>query len=109
MNLLTGEMLDAPQSAFDIIANDSTIKVVVLSGAGKGFCAGHDLKEIRELHEQPRIEQLFHNCSRKMISIVRLPQPMSVCREPRRLRAANTSRSVTSPWRPKPQSSLRLA
>jgi len=76
MNLLTGKMLDALQSAFDTIANDSTIRVVVLSGAGKGFCAGHDLKEIRELHEQPKIEQLFTKCSRMMISIVSLPQPV---------------------------------
>jgi len=76
MNLLTGEMLDALQSAFDTIANDSNVRVVVLSGAGKAFCAGHDLKEIRELCEQPRIEQLFIKCSRMMMSIVHLPQPV---------------------------------
>lgn len=76
MNLLTGEMLDALQSALDTIANASNVRVVVLSGAGKAFCAGHDLKEIRELHEQPKIEQLFRKCSRMMMSIVRLPQPV---------------------------------
>ncbi len=76
MNLLTSDMLDALQSALDTISNDSTVRVVVLSGAGKAFCAGHDLKEIRELSGQPKIEQLFLKCSRMMMSIVRLPQPV---------------------------------
>ena len=52
MNLLTGEMLSALQGAFDEIANDRRVRVVILAGAGKGFCAGHDLKEIRALKEQ---------------------------------------------------------
>src|SRR2546426_213281 len=76
MNLLTSTMLDALQAAFDTIAKDGNVRVVVLAGAGKGFCAGHDLKEIRALGEQPRIEQLFHQCSRMMMSIASLPQPV---------------------------------
>ncbi|MGH8629548.1 MAG: enoyl-CoA hydratase [Burkholderiales bacterium] len=76
LNLLTGEMLDALQSAFDAIAKDTGVRVVVLAGAGKGFCAGHDLKEIRALREQPKIEALFTKCSRMMVSIPRLPQPV---------------------------------
>jgi enoyl-CoA hydratase/carnithine racemase len=76
MNLLTGEMLAALQAAFDSIARDSGVRVVVLAAAGKGFCAGHDLKEIRALKEQPKIAQLFTNCSRMMTTIPRLPQPV---------------------------------
>jgi enoyl-CoA hydratase/carnithine racemase len=76
MNLLTGEMLAALQGAFDAIAKDASVRVVVLAGAGKGFCAGHDLKEIRALKEQPKISQLFASCSRMMTSIPRLPQPV---------------------------------
>ena len=49
MNLLTAEMLAALQEAFDSLKNDKNVRVVVLAAAGKGFCAGHDLKEIRAL------------------------------------------------------------
>jgi enoyl-CoA hydratase/carnithine racemase len=76
MNLLTGEMLAALQAAFDAISKDRGIRVVVLAGSGKGFCAGHDLKEIRALKERPKIEQLFAQCSRMMQTITALPQPV---------------------------------
>jgi enoyl-CoA hydratase/carnithine racemase len=76
MNLLTGEMLAALQAAFDAIAQDARVRVVVLAGAGKGFCAGHDLKEIRALKELAPIEQLFVTCSRMMTTIPKLPQPV---------------------------------
>lgn len=76
MNLLTAEMLDALQSGLDAIANDADVRVVVLAGAGKGFCAGHDLKEIRALGDQPKIEALFNQCSRMMQTIMNLPQPV---------------------------------
>jgi len=76
MNLLTGEMLAALQSAFDAIARDESVRVVVLAATGKGFCAGHDLKEIRALKDLPKIEGLFAQCSRMMASIPKLPQPV---------------------------------
>jgi enoyl-CoA hydratase/carnithine racemase len=76
MNLLTGEMLAALQDAFDGIARDKRVRVVVLTGAGKAFSAGHDLKEIRTLKEQPKIEALFGQCSRMMQMIPMLPQPV---------------------------------
>lgn len=76
MNLLTGEMLDALQEAFDALSSDQRIRVIVLAATGKGFCAGHDLKEIRALKEQPKIEGLFAKCSRMMQSIPALPQPV---------------------------------
>ncbi len=76
MNLLTLEMLGALQSAFDAIAKDPGVRVVVLAGAGKGFCAGHDLKEIRGLGAPDKVGSLFETCNRMMISIQRLPQPV---------------------------------
>ena len=76
MNLLTGEMLAALQSAFDAIARDASVRVVVIAAAGKGFCAGHDLKEIRALRELPKIEALFAQCNRMMQTIPLLPQPV---------------------------------
>jgi enoyl-CoA hydratase/carnithine racemase len=76
MNLLTSEMLRALQDAFDAIEKDPGVRVVVLAAAGRGFCAGHDLKEIRELAEKPKIESLFRRCGRMMISMQQLPQPV---------------------------------
>jgi enoyl-CoA hydratase/carnithine racemase len=76
MNLLTGEMLAALQGAFDDIRESRNIRVVILAAAGKGFCAGHDLKEIRALGEQPKIAALFTQCSRMMMTIQQLPQPV---------------------------------
>jgi len=76
MNLLTSEMLSALQKEFDSFRSDKKVRVVVLTGAGKGFCAGHDLKEIKALKELPKIEALFNQCSRMMQTIPLLPQPV---------------------------------
>ena len=75
-NLLTSELIGALQTAFDDIAQDESVRVVVLASTGKGFSAGHDLKEIRALGTQPEIEGLFRRCSRMMLTIPRLPQPV---------------------------------
>ena len=76
MNLLTSEMLSAIQKEFDSFTSDKQVRVVVLAAAGKGFCAGHDLKEIKALKELPKIEALFNQCSRMMQTIPTLPQPV---------------------------------
>ena len=76
MNLLTSEMLAALQASFESISGERQTRVVILAAAGKGFCAGHDLKEIRALKEQPQIAQLFARCSRMMQTIRALPQPV---------------------------------
>lgn len=76
MNLLTSAMLSALQGVFDSLINDKKTRVVVLAATGKGFCAGHDLKEIRALKELPKITALFEQCSRMMQAIPMLPQPV---------------------------------
>jgi len=76
MNLLTAEMLEALQEALDSLFSDRKTRVVILAAAGKGFCAGHDLKEIRALREQPAIGELFARCSRMMQTVAALPQPV---------------------------------
>ena len=76
MNLLTSEMIAAIQDALDNVAQDDGVRVVVLAANGKGFCAGHDLKEIRALGDKHKVEALFRRCARMMLSIQQLPQPV---------------------------------
>jgi enoyl-CoA hydratase/carnithine racemase len=76
MNLLTSAMLNALQLQLEEISKSRDVRVVVLAANGKGFCAGHDLKEIRELREQPKIAELFAKCSAMMMSLQGLPQPV---------------------------------
>ena len=76
MNLLTGDMLSALQQAFDLLKDDKQTRVIVLAATGRGFSAGHDLKEIKALKELPKIEALFGQCSRMMQTIPMLPQPV---------------------------------
>src|SRR6185437_11679972 len=75
-NALSVALMSALQDAIDAIAKDGKIKLVVISGAGPGFCAGHDLKEMRANSGRQHYEALFQQCSRLMTSIVRLPKPM---------------------------------
>ncbi len=75
-NALSEAMLGELQSALDAIAADSSVRVVVLAARGKAFCAGHDLKEMRAKPDQGYYEALFKTCSRMMVSIIRLPQPV---------------------------------
>lgn len=75
-NALSAAMVAALQSAFDGLARDPQVRVVVLAAAGKAFCAGHDLKELRAEPEQARHEAAFSACSRMMLSLQRLPVPV---------------------------------
>src|SRR4029453_8674406 len=75
-NALSTTLIDELQSTFDRLAADSTIRVVVLAANGRGFCAGHDLKEIRAMGSVPDVEALFARCSRMMMRITTLPQPV---------------------------------
>ena len=75
-NALSIALMDALQGQIDAIAKDGKIKVVVIAGAGPGFCAGHDLKEMRANPGRQHYEALFQQCSRLMMSLVRLPKPV---------------------------------
>jgi len=75
-NSLSREMLTALQSELDAIAADETVRVVVIAGAGKAFCAGHDLKEMRANHSKEFMQALFRQCGELMLTITRLPQPV---------------------------------
>jgi len=75
-NALSSALVGELQSAFDRIAADPGVRVVVVAATGRGFCAGHDLKEIRAMPGVEEVESLFARCSRMMVTITRLPQPV---------------------------------
>lgn len=75
-NALSEAMLDALQAELDRLAQDSGVRVVVIAAAGKAFCAGHDLKEMRAEPSQDYYERLFAQCGRMMMSIQKLPVPV---------------------------------
>lgn len=75
-NALSEAMLEALQSALDAVMSDESARVVVIAAAGKAFCAGHDLKEMRATPSQAYYERLFAQCGRMMMTIQRLPQPV---------------------------------
>lgn len=75
-NALSEALLDQMQTAFDEIAADDRVRVVVLASRGDAFCAGHDLKEMRANPNRAYYEALFKKCSKMMTSMVRLPVPV---------------------------------
>lgn len=75
-NALSEELLDALQRELDVVAGDPGIRCLVLAGAGKAFCAGHDLREMRGHPELTYYKALFIRCSRVMQSIQALPVPV---------------------------------
>jgi enoyl-CoA hydratase/carnithine racemase len=75
-NALSEALLAELQFALDSIADDPAVRVVVLAAAGRAFCAGHDLKEMRANVRREYYEDLFRRCGRVMTRIVRLPKPV---------------------------------
>ena len=75
-NSLSEALLSALQKELDAIAADETVRVVVLAGAGKAFCAGHDLKEMRANHSKAYMQALFKQCAEVMLTLTRMPQPV---------------------------------
>jgi enoyl-CoA hydratase/carnithine racemase len=75
-NALSRAMLEALEREIDAIASDGSIQVVVITGTGRAFCAGHDLKEIRGELTPEVVRELFTLCSRIMVKLTRLPQPV---------------------------------
>ena len=75
-NALSSAVLTALQAQLDALANDTTVRIVVIAGAGSAFCAGHDLKEMRAHYEIGATRALFDQCSRMMQTLMTLPQPV---------------------------------
>ena len=81
LNALSERLIAALQAELDRIAADRSVKAVIIRGAGRGFCAGHDLREMQADRQAPdggreAYQALFARCSRMMTTIPRLPQPV---------------------------------
>ncbi|HVL76537.1 MAG TPA: enoyl-CoA hydratase [Noviherbaspirillum sp.] len=75
-NPLSEEMMDALQRELDALKADAGVRVVVLAAAGRAFCAGHDLKQMRAQPSLDYYKRLFAQCSKMMLTIQRMPQPV---------------------------------
>ncbi len=75
-NALSLALIEEFQAALDAVAQDDTVRVVVIAGAGPGFCAGHDLKELRANPTRAFYERTFKASSALMLTIMRLPKPV---------------------------------
>ena len=75
-NALSEAMLEALQTALDSVAADDSARAVVIAAAGKAFCAGHDLREMRAAPSLGYYERLFAQCTRMMMTSQQLPVPV---------------------------------
>jgi enoyl-CoA hydratase/carnithine racemase len=75
-NPLSTAMIAALDGALDAAAGDACIRVVVLAGAGRAFCAGHDLTEMRAHIDRDWQRGLFDACTRMMLKLTQIPQPV---------------------------------
>ena len=81
LNVLSDNLLNALQEELDSVNKSNNIRCVIISGAGNGFCAGHDLKEMTKQRQNPDggvgyFQDLFVRCSKMMTTIQSLPQPV---------------------------------
>jgi enoyl-CoA hydratase/carnithine racemase len=81
LNALSEAMLGALQTALDDVADDPSIRVVILAATGRAFCAGHDLAEMTAARAEEdggagRFAELFNACAEVMQTIVALHQPV---------------------------------
>ena len=81
LNPLSDAMIAALRSEFDALAGDGAIRAVVLKGAGRAFCAGHDLREMTAMRQAEdggaaAFAELFDHCAAMMTAIREVPQPV---------------------------------
>lgn len=81
LNALSDAMIAALHAALDDIAIDPMVKAIIIAGAGKAFCAGHDLKEMQAKRDAPDggaagFKDLFDRCAAMMARIQSMPQPV---------------------------------
>jgi len=75
-NALSEDLLTALQCELDELSKNQKVRVVVLAAAGKAFCAGHDLREMRAAPSMDYYQKLFAQCGQMMMSIQKLQVPV---------------------------------
>ena len=75
-NALSSKTLESLINIFQNLNNENKTKVIIIEGSGKGFSAGHDLKEIRSLKSKSKYNKLFNLCSKLMLEIVEGKKPV---------------------------------
>ena len=76
MNALSGELIDALQAEFERLAVDKNIRCVIIEATGRAFSTGHDLREVAASGDYAFHHNLLTRCSKMMMTIRRLPQPV---------------------------------
>ena len=81
LNVLSDDLLNTLQEELISVGKSKNIRCLIISGAGNGFCAGHDLKEMTNKRQNPDggvayFRDLFVRCSKMMTTIRSLPQPV---------------------------------
>ena len=81
LNVLSDDLLNTLQEELSSVGKSKNIRCLIISGAGNGFCAGHDLKEMTNKRQNPDggvsyFRDLFVRCSKMMTTIQSLPQPV---------------------------------
>ena len=75
-NSLSLETINSLEEVFKILNNDKKSKVIIIEGGGKGFSAGHNLKEIQLLKNKTSYKKLFTHCSKLMLQIINHKKPI---------------------------------
>ena len=75
-NALSSKTLESLINIFKNLNNENETKVIIIEGSGKGFSAGHDLKEIRSLKSKSKYNKLFNLCSKLMLGIIDGKKPV---------------------------------
>jgi len=75
-NALSLKMLESLINIFKNLNNENETKVIIIEGSGKGFSAGHDLKEVRSLKKKSKYKKLFNLCSKLMLEIIEGRKPV---------------------------------
>jgi len=75
-NSLSFKTLKELLNIFKKLDSDKNTKVIIIEGAGKGFSAGHNLKEVSKLKKRAKYQKLFNLCSKLMLQIVEGKKPV---------------------------------
>ena len=75
-NALSDELIDALSATLTDIRRNESIRVVVLAGAGRAFCAGHDLGQMRAREDRAYYMDLLARCTAMMNALIEIPQPV---------------------------------